>query len=397
MMRRRSGAHVICRFRIVAIGALAVAGCAGDAAPEWCVAPAGSDVQVADESTGWSSPPELEVAWRVDGSEPDRELMTPSSVAVSATSGRIAITDLRLQEVVVISTDGEWLGRWGRAGQGPGELMAPFASAWRPDGTLIVYDPVRSTLIVFDSTGTTLDDEPVDPAFTAALAGGARSIQLTGSGLLLAEPGASFRGDGSTRTHAIVRGGVPGMPIDTVARNDVPVILVQGAGPMTAPGWQVPLGAMHGDSILAVTGDRPEYMIRVFNGGRLSHVICRAVDPLPMTNDEVEPQEPDVPDQVTSAMAEAETPSTPARIGRLSIDTERRLWVQRDRARALAGLDFVLGRPGALLDVFDADGSYLGEVQLPPAVRFIGATRDLVFGIESNELDVLSVVAFRMN
>jgi hypothetical protein len=96
-------------------------------------------------------------------------------------------------------------------------------------------------------------------------------------------------------------------------------------------------------------------------------------------------------------MADAETPSTPARIGRLSIDTEGRLWVQRDRPRALSGLDFVLGRPGALLDVFAADGSYLGEVQLPPGVLFLGATRDLLIGIEANELDVLSVVALRLD
>lgn len=397
MMLIQGGAHVIRRFRIVAIGAFAVTGCSSDAGPEWCVAPAGSEVRIADEPTGWTSPPEFEPVWRLDGSAPGHELLAPTSAAVSATMGRIAITDLRLQEVMVIGTDGEWLGRWGRVGRGPGEFVAPFATAWRADGTLIVYDPVRSTLIVFDSTGATLDDEPVEQAFTAALAGSARSIQLTGSGLILAEPGASWVGRGATRTHAIVRGGLPGVPIDTLVRSEVPVVVVEGAGPMSGPGWQHPLGAMHGDSILAVTGDRPEYMIRVFNGGSLSHVICRAVDPLPMTSDEVEPHEPDVPDQVTSAMADAETPPTPARIGRLAFDTERRLWVQRDRPRALSGLDFVFGRPGALLDVFAPDGSYLGEVQLPPDFRFIGATGDLVFGIESDELDVLSVVALRMN
>ena len=383
--------------RTVAIIAFAVAGCSGDDVPAWCVAPEGGVVRMAGEPTGWNSPPGLERVWRIDGSAPARELLTPTSAAISATTGRIAISDLRLKEVVVIGMDGQWLGRWGRTGQGPGELMAPFATAWRPDGTLIVYDPARSTLVVFDSTGSTLNDEPVEPAFTAALRGGARSIRLTASGLMLAEPGASFAGDGPTRTHAIVRGGVPGEPIDTVVRSDVPVVVVRGAGPLSLPGWQVPLGAILGDSILAVAGDRPEYMIRVFRQGRLSHVICRDVDPLPMTDEEIEPHEPDVPDAVTAAMADAETPSTPARIGRLSIDTERRLWVQRDRPRVLSGLDFVLGRPGALLDVFAADGSYLGEVQLPPGVRFLGATRDLLIGIESNELDVLSVVALRLD
>lgn len=386
--------YVIRSFTIIA---LTIAGCSSDDVPAWCVALEGGVVRLADKPTGWSSPPTLELVWRVDGSEPGRELVTPTSAALSATTGRIAITDMALQEVVVISADGEWLGRWGRAGLGPGELMAPFASAWRSDGTLLVYDPVRSMLVVFDSTGTALDDERVDAAFTAALGGGARSIQLTGSGILLAEPGASFAGDGPTRMHMVLRGGPPGVPIDTVIRSDVTVIMVRGAAPMTAPGWQVPLGTVHGDSIFAVAGDRPEYMIRVFRRGRLSHVICRDVDPLPLSQDEIRPQEPNVPDAVATAMADAETPRIPARIGRLNFDAERRLWVQRDRARALSGRDFVFGRAGALLDVYGVDGLYLGEVRMPPDVRFIGAARDLVFGLESDELDVLSVVAFRIN
>src|SRR5690606_7692790 len=114
------------------------------------------------------------------------------------------------------------------------------------------------------------------------------------------------------------------------------------ASPVAAPGWTVPAAAIHGDSIVAVAGDQPEYMIRVFRSGRLTHVICRDVDPLPFGSEEAEPQEPNVPDAVTAAMARAETPSTPARLGRLAIDDDRRLWVQRERPRALSGLDLLM-------------------------------------------------------
>lgn len=367
----------------------------GDALPEWCAAPGGAQLRVAREPEGWSEPPELRPAWRIDGSLPGRELLIPSSVAVSAAAGRIAIADFGLREVVVIGLDGAWIGRWGRSGAGPGELRAPYAVAWRPDGRLIVYDPAGSKLVVFDTSGATLDDEPVDPAFTAALGGAARSIRLAGSGLLVAEPGASFRGDGPLRVHAVIRGGPAGMGVDTLLRSDVPVVEVRGAGPMTAPGWHVPLGAIHGDSILALGGDSPEYLVRIYRHGRLTHVICRPVDPLPFATEEAEPIERDVPEPVAAAMAAAQPPPSPAPFGRLTIDDDRRLWVQRDRPRTLAGLDMVVGRPGALFDVFDHDGVYLGEVRLPHNVRFLGATGDLIIGLESSELDELSVVALR--
>lgn len=386
----------------VAVCLAAVTACDSPAVPEWCVASDGAQLRVADEPAGWSTPPRLTVAWRIDGTAPGREIMTPTSAAISTVAERIAITDMRLREVIVIGLDGEWIGRWGSAGAGPGELRAPFASAWRPDGTLVVYDPAGSKLVVFDSSGATLDDVQVDPAFTAALAGGARSIQLDGSGLLLAEPGASFNGDGSTRVHTIVRGGrVSGGVsdgvsdgVDTVLRSDVPVITVDGAAPMSAPGWQVPLGAFHGDSILILAGGSPEYRVDVYRDGRLSHVICRNVEPQPFHADEAQPAGEQVPAPVRDAMANATRPEPPASIGRLLIDGERRLWVQRDRPRALAGLDPVMGRAGALHDVYDVNGYFLGEVRMPENVRLLGATDHLIIGLESSALDELSVVAF---
>ncbi|HEX6133149.1 MAG TPA: hypothetical protein VFZ24_04160 [Longimicrobiales bacterium] len=373
---------------------LVIASGCGEAIPEWCSAPQGGEVRVADEPVAWTNPPDLQLAWRLDGSKPGGELLVPVSAAIDETAGRIALVDFRLREIIVIAFDGQLVGRWGRAGAGPGELTAPFAAAWRTDGRLIVYDPARSKLVVFDSAGTTLDDVPVEPAFTAALGGGARWLHLDGSGLLLAQPGPPLRGDASSRVHVVVRGGVVGQPVDTVAQRDVPVVLVRGAAPITAPGWPVPLAALHGDSILAVAAG-PEYLVHVYRNGVPSHTICRSVDPLPLDEGESTPQEPGIPDEISDAVARAEPPPTPARIGRLDIDAERRLWVQRDRPRPLAGLDGFVGRPGALFDVFDAAGAYLGEVRMPDNVRFLGATRDLIIGLESDELDVLSVVALR--
>src|SRR5690606_9600618 len=112
-----------------------------------------------------------------------QELVLPTSAAVSGAAGRIALVDFGLREVVVIGLDGKWVGRWGRSGSGPGELTAPYVAAWRPDGRLVVFDPARSRLVVFDGEGEAESDVPVDAAFTAALGGGVRWIQMDGSGL----------------------------------------------------------------------------------------------------------------------------------------------------------------------------------------------------------------------
>lgn len=383
------------RATIAVALAIVLTGCAADVAPEWCVAEGGATTRFADEPARWTSAPELNVAWRIDGSAAGRELLAPTSVAISST-GRIAIADLRLQEVVVIGEDGTWIGRWGRAGRGPGEFMAPFAAAWRPDGSLTVYDPAASRLVVFDSVGNTLEDEPVETAFTAALGGGARYIELTASGVLIALPNISFRGEGPVRTVVVVRGGLPGTAVDTLLRAEAGVVEIPVAGPLLLPGSQIPLAAAQGDTILALAGESPRYLVRIFRNGRLSHVICRNVDPLPFTDEEARPIEPNVPDEVAAGLRAVDPPEMLAPIGRLVIDAAGRLWVQRDRPRILSGLDFVMGRPGALHDVFDSDGAYLGEVRMPPNVRFLGATQDLVIGLEASDLDVLSVVAYRL-
>lgn len=396
-MRSKRGSRVSSQVHgtIFTLAVAVATACGGDDVPEWCVAPDAAQLRMAREPAGWSTPPPLNVAWRLDGSVPDHELMTPTSVAISEVDGRIAITDFGLREVVVIGLDGEWVGRWGRSGEGPREMRAPYAAAWRPDGRLLVYDPAGSKLLSFDRSGASLDDVPVDPAFTAALGGGARSIQLSGSGVLLAHPGASYRGgDTPARTHVVIRGGIIGSAVDTVLQHDVPTIMIEGAAPMTAPAWPVPLAAMHDDTILALTGDSPEYRIRVYHGDTVAHVICRDIEPMPFTVDEVEPVNDGVPERIRNAIANADRPDLPAPIGRLAFDNEGRLWVQRDRPRSLAGLDFVIGRAGALLDVYNADGIFLGEVRLPENVRFVGATGNLIIGLATGELDELSVVAF---
>jgi hypothetical protein len=70
--------------------------------------------------------------------------------------------------------------------------------------------------------------------------------------------------------------------------------------------------------------------------------------------------------------------------------------VQRDRPSALSAVDGGVGRQGALHDVFDSAGAYLGEVSMPARVRLLGAVGDQLIGLHRDELDVYSLVGYTL-
>lgn len=386
------------------VGVAALAGVLGGCAdavstPEWCE-PGDVELRLASDPVGWDGDLELNPAWRMDGGEPGQEMMLPTAVALDADVPMIALTEFLLGEIVVVSTAGEWIGRWGRRGRGPGELMLPAALAWQHDGGLIVFDPGNSKIVAFDDTGAYRAEQPLGAPFLAAIGGGGSWYRLDsdgdGGGVLLVQPGARFREeDESMRTLAVVRGRDGGAVVDTLASTRVAVATEPRMAPLAAAGWQRPVAAIMGDSVHAVAGDRPEYVVRVYRDDAPTHVICRDVAPLPFEGDEATGTEEEVPDFVRDVAAAAPEPPLPAAIGRLVYDEGGRLWVERTRARALSGIDAWAGRAAGVFDVYDADGAYLGEARMPDGVRFIGATDELVLGLASSELGVLSLVGYR--
>lgn len=99
---------------------------------------------------------------------------------------------------------------------------------------------------------------------------------------------------------------------------------------------------------------------------------------------------------LSEAIQGAPLAETPAAFGRMFFGAEGRLWVQRDRPAPLDNIDALLGPAGALYDVFDVQGQYLGELRAPPRARLQAAAGDTVWAFEIGDMDETQVVAYLM-
>ncbi|HZZ83302.1 MAG TPA: 6-bladed beta-propeller [Anaeromyxobacteraceae bacterium] len=84
----------------------------------------------------------------------ERALQRPTGLVLSA--GRIYAVDPPAHAVVAFSLEGRELFRFGRRGEGEGELNFPTAIAAQSDGTLLVVDTLNFRVSRFSSEGTFL-------------------------------------------------------------------------------------------------------------------------------------------------------------------------------------------------------------------------------------------------
>src|SRR5690606_24332714 len=70
-----------------------------------------------------------------------------------APDGRIFVGDAQAREVRIFTPEGEFLGRLGRTGEGPGEFRHVDGIGAAPGGGIAVLDGVLSRVSVFDGDG----------------------------------------------------------------------------------------------------------------------------------------------------------------------------------------------------------------------------------------------------
>lgn len=429
--------------------ALLLLGCAAAEPGEWCPPAAVGVEVVANSGAGvWESAgavPRLVELWRAGGLREREELAQPIHLAVSPT-GRAAIPDFGLGEVVVIEADGRWSGAWGGKGSGPGELTMPVAAAWGDDGRLVAFDVVAPKVVhltdvtragegVSAAEGVgAAEDRAVTPAFTAPVVSSGEllwaGVQPSGAALLqpahlpltdetttrggapdAAGAGAASAADLATRAAAtgaaatgrrlalILRLPPGAAAPDTLARGIVRTV-PEGrpfAG-WTLPGWPRPVAAVGPGRMLATGGEDGAYRVVIHDDeGRPTRQVCRAAPALPLSAEEAGRGEvPEAMRDLAAALRDAPRPDALAPYGRIFLDADGRLWVQRERPNPFDGAGAMLGVAGARYDIFDDEGRYLGELRAPPRARLQAALGDTVWAFEVGELDETTVVAYRV-
>lgn len=307
--------------------------------------------------------------------------------------GRLWVLEQQTQELRVFASDGHWVRTIGRKGGGPGEFQQVMGMGWGPDGNLWVVDPQNNRISMIDTAGN----------FVA-------SHHTIGGFIMMPWPGgfdeaghfynvAPDRSSGEFRM-GLVKYDSTLSPLDTVRppryqgaqdffelRNDNSFMR---AGIPFSPGLQWRL-ARDGNIWFALTG---EY--RLFErtqAGDTLREIQHAFDPLPVTGGDVD-----------SAIARlkwftdqggkvdrSKFPSVKPALEQFWLDDAGRIWVMP----VTAGPE----ERGQALDVFDAEGRYLGRVNLPFQLNAYPSPvfrNDIIYGVTTDDLEVPYVISARV-
>jgi hypothetical protein len=343
-----------------------------------------------DSTTAWSVTINVRIG-QADGSGPD-VFGYVGGLALDP-AGRIYILDSQAQQIRVFARQGTYVRTIGRKGAGPGEFTNVWAITFSPAGELWVLDPQNARYSVFDTSGVYVRSH--------------RSLAHANN--MTPWPG-GFDQEGRLYDR-VPRPGGRGDPVFAVHDTNLQYL---DSVPLPAPSDEgffqdtrfpgLRLGIPYtGHGIwtfdprgyvwLAYTS---EYRIwQTLPTGDTVRVIEREFEALPVT-----------PDDVEAALGEgwitrwqkrgfrfdaSKIPAVKPAIATFRVDATGALWVSPITTSEVQA---------RLLDVFDPDGRYLGEVLLPFTLDGRARpiiTDDAFIAVTRDELDVQYVVVGRIH
>lgn len=308
-----------------------------------------------------------------------------------ADDGRIYVADGQASEVRAFSPTGAFLFRFGRSGEGPGEFAAIDALARTPDGDIVARDPRSFRVTRFSPEGEYRSDFRIRRPFPQYGGGLGFAIDRTGRVYDRLSITLGIESDDSL---AILRYAPDGTLQDTLIVATSPrryVSVVKDGVPqmgMAVPFTAFASAAVGPDGTIARThGSRYSFDLLDADGD-VARTVSRDLQPAAISAAER--------DSTLTAMRESareytdggqledfEFPTTKAAITHLRADALGNWWVAANNAANR------LAPPGKF-DVFDAEGRFLGTVEVPFRPLEIGS--DYIAGVSIDELGVQSVV-----
>ena len=311
-------------------------------------------------------------------------------------AGRIYVFESQSQELRMFDAEGAHVRTVGRKGGGPGEFARAVMIRLAPDGNIWVVDPENDRISVFDTTGTYLSGRRTPGGFIVLpWPGGFDDAGYYYTPVFIPTEGAAeqpFR-------MGLERHGPDMQLVDTIMPPREPDLgetsftvsdenRFVGARIPFAPAfrWHLhpsgTLWALHGGEYklfqLDLTGDT-------------LRTITREFEPYPVTDEELEAAIEDLDwfIQEGGKVTRGKIPSSKPSAEDFFFDDDGNVWV----VRITTGED-----EWKVLDVFDRDGRYLGEVRLPfrlsrpyPVIR--GST---IWAVVVDEFEVQFVVRARI-
>ena len=360
------------------------------------------------EST-WTVEEELQIGVM----EGDPELQFGSITGIDATAGgEIYVLDAQAHRIRVFDGEGTLVRAFGQAGQGPGELsQAPAGLFLAADGNLLVPDMMNQRISRFTREGEAAGSVPLD--FTAGIpllfaAGPDGTVYQQVRRMTL--PGMA-EVEGGPMDFLFVLGD-DGAVADTLARMTPGESFSFGGGTPSirifAPEnlWTV-LGSGE-----LVSGKNSTYSLEIRNpDGQLSTILRRASTRRPVSESEKTSfrgamrsawEDAGMPPAMAAQMEQTvQFEDTWPALAALLAGPEGTLWVQRvdpDNALDPAAFEDIqnlqVGSPA--WDVFDAEGRYLGIVEMPERFTPRRVVGDLLYGVQTDDLGVARVSRLRV-
>jgi hypothetical protein len=385
-------------WRIIG-GALLLLSCAEGATPgPWVEVRDSAGIRVVETV----AEPPAPVGWEVSDSPAVRigtaagaaeyEIFRASS-GTTLEDGTIVVVNGGTHELRYYDASGRFLRTVGGEGDGPGELRNPLRLLRVHDDSLLVVDFRGVSL--FDSDGAFIRSTPtpiVRPE--AAFADGSLIGRRFAPGQDPFALGASrpqialvrwWPDGGDTATIAIV----PGDAVYRMATDDGAIV-----------NYSQPFGAR---STFATRGDElflgvgTTFEIRVHGlAGALRRIYRRRAEPTPVTPQDVAALEEVLRSTARSErsrtlierlLAEWTVPATQPHFDRILVDARGYLWARRYSFDSDSATSW---------SIFDPDGSWMGDVALPPPLDVWEIGQNSILGLEHGEDDVEYVVAYSL-
>ena len=357
-----------------------------------------------------------EQAWRVredlvlgtDETRPETHFGHVADLAVDP-AGRLYVLDQLASVVRVFAADGTPAGTLGGPGEGPGELSRLASSVFLVGDTVHVVDWAQSRVVRFLPDGTTVGSDPLP---------GDRGARSWWS--VAPDGGLVFRSlrmvvDEQRRWRPmdhLVRASRDGTELDTLLTFQYPPSDLGGPGNVVAPlVVNVPDWTLLEDGRVAWTTVVDE-VVRVHDArGTLERVVTReAWERRRLTEEDEAVLARLLGEKMEMLGGRASVleliplapPSLLPAVTSVRGGPEGTLWVQRMgdvrdvHPMTLNGSDPPTGFGGREWDVMDAQGRYLGSVELPPRFRLLTITGDALYGVRRGELDVEEVLRLRL-
>lgn len=320
-------------------------------------------------------PLEAQFLWRVGGDDEDILFGQVDAAAVAA-DGTTYLLDRQLSEVTAFDLAGREVARFGRAGEGPGEMQQGQGVMILGDGRIAVLNLRPPKLITFTPDGT--------PAGDLSLAGGegmnfALAAHACPSGVVVQTTKTVFDESTQSSINALrvldpATGGYVGELLSATEKRDRlgdggRMVVMVGGGEFLDQ-W-----VLFDDGSVAIVRDDEAYEVEILGpDGSPGRIISRDAERVRRPQREVDR---DI-EQRRELAERAGWPFDPDEIERLEPMIESlhprpdgQLWVLAGAGKAPERPDVV-----GVFDVFDADGHHVGQVELrapfdPASDRFV--------------------------